>query len=321
VEKRSTTTLVTLTLRASSNKDTMAARITTEIGTASSIKCKHTQKDVRTALKRLKAFLQRLSTVPDTGVAIFASANDVIGVVPDAAIDHNDYICGKTFHVEPIQHRFRRKTDLLYGWCLLTGSTAEYSDSSGEAIRKLTRPGGKQKRHTKGGQSAPRFQRMFDAADAAWTKQLGVWLQSAVRKGTQHVFIGGGIHQRQLVPHLGAAPEYSLHIQPFDGNMGAWTREVQLRVLPAVVLAGAAQTARDCRRMLETSPDTTCVGVGPCHRAVAEGMAKQLWVEKGQEWDTDVPTILLPAGALAELGGAVAELHYAFDWNAIVETE
>jgi peptide subunit release factor 1 (eRF1) len=125
----------------------MASRITTEIGTVSNIKCKHTQKDVRAALKRLKAFMQRLSAVPDTGVALFASADDVIGVVPDAAIDHNDYICGKTFEIEPIQARFRHKTDQLYGWCLFTGAGAEYSDSGGERVRRLTRPGGKQGGH------------------------------------------------------------------------------------------------------------------------------------------------------------------------------
>jgi hypothetical protein len=300
----------------------MAARITTEIGTASNIKCKHTQKDVRAALKRLKAFMQRLSDVPDTGVAIFASADDVIGVIPDAAIDHNDYICGKTFDTEPIQQRFRRKTDQLNGWCLLSGAGAEYSDSSSETVRRLTRPGGKQKRHTKGGQSAPRFQRMFDAADAAWVKQAGHWLQTVIRKGTQHVFVATGVHRRDLVPHLGVAPEYSLHIHPYDGTMGSWGREVQQRLLPEVTLAEAADTARMCRRMLETTPDTTCVGVGPCRRALAEGMVKQLWVEDDeQEWGEGVVLNLLPRGALAELGGAVAELHYAFDWHAVVEAE
>lgn len=300
----------------------MGARITSEIGTASNIKCKHTQNDVRVALKRLKAFIQQLSGVPDTGIAIFASADDVIGVIPDAAIDHNDYICGKTFNTDPIQERFHRKTDRLYGWCLLTGATAEYSDSSGETVKRLTRLGGNQKRHTKGGQSAPRFQRMFDAADAAWIKQVGHWLQTVIRKSTQHVFMASGIHRRDLIPHLGAAPEYSLHIQPYEGTMGSWGREVQQHILPSVTLSEAADTARMCRQMLETAPDTTCVGVGPCRRAMAEGMVKQLWVEDDQqEWGEVVSITLLPRGALAELGGAVAELHYAFDWHAIMEPE
>ncbi len=130
---------MTLTLRAHCNKDVMTPRITSEIGTASNIKCKHTQKEVRAALKRLRVYLQWLSAVPDTGIAIFASCDDVIGVVPDSAIDHNDYICGKTFDTQPVIARFRKTTDALFGWCLVTGAGAEYSDSGMEEVRRLSR--------------------------------------------------------------------------------------------------------------------------------------------------------------------------------------
>jgi hypothetical protein len=55
---------------------------------------------------------------------------------------------------------------------------------------------------------------------------------------------------------------------------------------------------------------------------MSEGMVKQLWVEDDeQEWGEVATITLLPRGALAELGRAVAELHYVFDWQAIMEPE
>lgn len=48
-------------------------------------------------------------------------------------------------------------------------------------------------------------------------------------------------------------------------------------------------------------------------------MVKRLWIERGVEWECEAHPEVgdvteLPAGALAELGGVVAELHYPCEW-------
>ena len=254
-----------------------------EISDAANIKCKQTRKDVIAALRRLQRFLQhQLSCVPDTGVALFASEESMVAVVPDRALETNDYVCGKTFHTTPVEQRLVRKTDILIGWALLTGESIEYGDNSHNKTIRFFRPGGKLKRHNKGGQSAPRFQRMFDAADDAWIKQAGTWLQSAIQPGTQHVFLGGpGIQHRDLTPYLGAQPSFQLHPSSFEGSMSAWGRQVLDTLWPQLSRTIAAATARECRVMLEETPDIVCVGLPLCRQAIAEGVVKRLWIERG----------------------------------------
>jgi len=311
---------VTLTLRAKSNKDLTVGRVASEISAAANIKCKQTRKDVIAALRRLQRFLQhQLGRVPDTGIAMFASEDSMVAVVPDRALETNDYVCGKTFDTAPVEQRLVRKTDVLIGWALLTGEAIEYGDNSHDKTTRLSRPGGKLKRHNKGGQSAPRFQRMFDAADDAWIKQAGTWLLAAIQPGTQHVFLGGpGIQHRDLTPYLGAQPTFQLHPSSFEGPMAAWGRQVQDTLWPQLSRTIAAATARECRAMLEESPDIVCVGLPMCQRAAAEGVVKRLWIERGVEGMCEPHPVgdvtELPAGALAELGGVVAELHYPCEW-------
>jgi len=94
--------------------------------------------------------------------------------------------------------------------------------------------------------------------------------------------------------------------------MAAWGRQVQDTLWPQLSRTIAAATARECRAMLEESPDIVCVGLPMCQRAAAEGVVKRLWIERGVdgvcEAHSEVDDITeLPAGALAEL-------HYPCEW-------
>lgn len=114
---------------------------------------------------------------------------------------------------------------------------------------------------------------------------------------------------RDLTPYLGAQPSFQLHPSSFEGSMAAWGRQVQDALWPQLSRTIAAATARECRAMLEESPDIVCVGLPMCQRAAAEGVVKRLWIERGVcEAHSEVDDITeLPAGALAEL-------HYPCEW-------
>jgi len=117
---------------------------------------------------------------------------------------------------------------------------------------------------------------------------------------------------RDLTPYLGAQPSFQLHPSSFEGSMAAWGRQVQDTLWPQLSRTIAAATARECRAMLEESPDIVCVGLPMCQRAAAEGVVKRLWIERGVdgvcEAHSEVDDITeLPAGALAEL-------HYPCEW-------
>lgn len=286
------------------------AKITSELATAENIKSKNTRKDVQRALRRLRAWLSDNPSLPPTGVALFSSANDpLIAIAPDLPIGRSDYVCAKEFDVDPVLAKFVRHTDDRYGWAVVTGDRIVYEDSVTKS-KTFSRPGGKLHTHNKGGQSAPRFQRQFIAANKAWLEEVWTWLKKQVVPETIVVFVTGPGIEVKGVPKLGKT-----RVTVVTGDGSGFSRRVREELIPEDRRQQSSIQAKRCWGMMQLSPDLTCAGLGPVSEALEQRAVKRLWIEhrhreRFERWG-DVPTTVVVDEALAQLQGAFGELYFA----------
>ncbi|MHC1579878.1 MAG: peptide chain release factor aRF-1, partial [Candidatus Alkanophagales archaeon] len=151
-----------------------------EHGQASNIKSKSTRTNVQSALESILSRLKYLE-VPENGLAIFCGAVEVGGgrssletyiVEPPERINSYIYHCDSSFLLEPLERMLEEKDK--YGLIVLDKKEATIGILHGkvvEPLRHLTsNVPGKQR---KGGQSAPRFQRLREIAVEEFYKRIG----------------------------------------------------------------------------------------------------------------------------------------------------
>lgn len=292
------------------------AKITAELATAENIKSKNTRKDVQRALRRLRAWLADNPRLPPNGVGLFSSANDaLIALTPDLPIGRSDYVCAKQFDVDPITAKFVHRTDELYGWAVLTGEKIWYEDSVSKR-KTFARPGGKIHSHNKGGQSAPRFQRQFIAANKAWLQEAWEWLRTQVAPETIAVFVTGpGVETKGAPARLGKT-----RVTAVAGDGSGFAHRVQEGLISEDKRQQSLIRAKKCWEMMQLNPEMVCAGVGPVAEALAQHAVKQLWIERRhrerfESWP-DVPTAILVDQALPQFEGVFAELYFAIELEA-----
>jgi len=289
------------------------AKITSELATAENIKSKNTRKDVQRALRRLRAWLGDNTSLPGNGVALFSSANDpLIAVTPDLPIGRSDYVCAKEFDVDPVLARFVHHTDDLYGWTVITGDKIVYEDSVNKR-KTFSRPGGKIHSHNKGGQSAPRFQRLFMAANKAWLEEAWGWLRKQVAPETIAVFVTGpGVESKGAPAKLSKT-----RVTVVAGDGSGFSRRVQDELIPEDKRQQSVDLAKQCWGTMQLTPEMVCAGLAPTLDALEQHAVKQLWIERRhrerfERW-ADVPTTVLVDQALPQFEGVFAELYFTVE--------
>lgn len=154
------TTLVTLLVPGSSLISQTAQRVTNELATADRIKSKDTRHAVSSALRSIKSRLALLSDhhAPANGIALFASAKDiwVFSDLPQR-IKTPLYRCDSQFHLEILQDMMN--VGPMFGFIVFDGSGCLIATVQGNVVQRLGElTAHLPKKHSKGGQSAPRFQ-------------------------------------------------------------------------------------------------------------------------------------------------------------------
>ncbi len=155
-----------------------------EQGTASSIKSKGTRKNVLTALERIIQFLRTYSdtsrTPPLHGMTIFcgnvAGREDVADIQlywiePPEPVAVRMYRCDQEFVVEPLKEMLQVKDTV--GLLVMDRREATLATLRGknvQVIRKMT--SGVPGKHSKGGQSARRFERLIEIAAHDYSKRV-----------------------------------------------------------------------------------------------------------------------------------------------------
>jgi len=155
-----------------------------EYGTAANIKSKSTRKNVQAAIERIIQFLQSYMRTnrkpPETGLAIFAgnvaerddyTDIQLYWIEPPEPVTTRMYRCDQQFVVEPLKHMLEVKETI--GIITIDGNEATIATLRGkhiEIVRRLNSgiPG----KHSKGGQSARRFERLREIATHEYHKRV-----------------------------------------------------------------------------------------------------------------------------------------------------
>ena len=167
----------------------VVAHLRAEYSQCANIKSKTTRTNVQAAIRSILARLATV-TVPPNGIAIFCGAVTVdtrsklecIVVEPIEAIPSYLYRCGSVFEVQPLQAMLTEKP--IYGLLVIDASDAAIGILCGNRIESVTEltslvP----RKHSQGGQSAARFERLREiaineffkkVADAANERFLGI---------------------------------------------------------------------------------------------------------------------------------------------------
>lgn len=156
--------------------------LTDEIGTATNIRSKFTQKNVVSALRnvigKLRLYGQKS---PTTGIAIFAGVTADSGhkdfkiesyvFEPPEPISRKLYVCDNRFHVDYLIDRLVEKD--TYALLAIDSAKATIATLKGDQVEivKSTRSGAA-KKHRKGGQSSVRFARLREEAIARFIKRV-----------------------------------------------------------------------------------------------------------------------------------------------------
>lgn len=153
-----------------------------EIGTATNIRSKFTQKNVVSALKNVTGKLKLYGNKsPESGLAIFAGVTSDSGhkahkiesyvFEPIEPISRKLYVCDNRFHVEHLIDKLIEKD--VFALLAIDSAKATIASLKGDhvEIKKSTRSGAA-KKHKKGGQSSARYARLRIEAILRFMKRV-----------------------------------------------------------------------------------------------------------------------------------------------------
>ncbi len=152
-----------------------------EMSESSNIKSKSTRKHVQSALKSILSKLKYFKEPPKNGVVFFVGHVSATGdqtdmvseaVEPPRPIETFLYRCDSEFYVEPLKKMMGEKKK--YGLIVVDRSEATIGLLHGKKVETLKNiqsliPS----KHSKGGQSAQRFERLIEGAAHNYFKKLG----------------------------------------------------------------------------------------------------------------------------------------------------
>ncbi len=171
------TELVTVYITPGYDLNQVVQQLREEEGTAQNIKSKNTRKNVVSALRRIINFLQKYSEkhgngAPEHGMAIFSgnvsgeegkSDIKLYWVEPPEPIESRIYRCDQNFLLEPLSKAMESKEKV--GLIVVDSKDATIATLKGKNLniaRRMT--SGVWGKHSKGGQSSQRFERLREKA-------------------------------------------------------------------------------------------------------------------------------------------------------------
>lgn len=158
------TSLITLIIRPGTAIADINKLLTTEYGTASSIKSRVNRQSVLDAITSLQQRMKLYKTIPNNGLALFCGVDSfgkkiMIAEIPPKPVSTMLYRCDNKFHVDPLAGLL--DDDSCYGFIIISGDSSLFGTLSGShknVIHSLEAD--LPKKHNKGGQSSNRFARI-----------------------------------------------------------------------------------------------------------------------------------------------------------------
>jgi len=162
------TSMISLLIPPGDQISRISSLLTNEAGTASNIKSRTNKNSVISAISSAQHILKFYKTVPKNGLAIFTGTvfNEegkerkvTMDIEPFAPVPCSLYLCDNKFHVEKLEYLCR--DDEVYGFVIMDGSGYLLGTLNGQSREVLAKSSVElPKKHGRGGQSAPRFDRI-----------------------------------------------------------------------------------------------------------------------------------------------------------------
>ncbi|WXG45551.1 MAG: peptide chain release factor aRF-1 [Candidatus Atabeyarchaeum deiterrae] len=153
-----------------------------EYGTSTNIKSKSTRQHVLDAITTITQRLKMMKTVPENGLAIFCGAipqngqgtekMELYPIVPLEPVNIYIYRCDNKFYIDPLKDMLKETE--TYGIIMVDRSEAALASLRGkhlDVVKRLT--SGVPSKHTAGGQSQRRFERLIEQAVHEFFKRVG----------------------------------------------------------------------------------------------------------------------------------------------------
>lgn len=189
------TELISLYIPHDYNVNEEVSRLKTEYSEAANIKSKSTRKHVQSAIKTILQSIKGVTEVPENGLAIFAGylGRDIEKhiITPPKPVNVNLYNCDSEFYLEPLEKLLESKEK--YGLVVIDGKNATIGKLKGkdlEIIQKFTSK--VPSKHTKGGWSQKRFERLIEEAKHEYFKKVASVLNKEFQgEEIRGVILGG----------------------------------------------------------------------------------------------------------------------------------
>lgn len=201
------TELVSLYIKPDKNLDDVREQIATEIGEAQNIKSKKTRKNVTSALETIQQSLKNYKSTPPNGLVLLVGEVSAKGdktemvrhvIQPPEPVPVNQYRCDNTFFLEPLEGMVGTKE--AYGLVVVDRSEATIGVLEGERVKVLRNHQSLvPSKHTKGGQSQQRFERLIEEAAQAFFKKVGKSATELFQRidDLQGILVGGPGHTKE----------------------------------------------------------------------------------------------------------------------------
>lgn len=172
-----------------------------ELSQSSNIKSKTTRKNVTSAIESILGRLKSYRVVPENGLVFFVGETEAGAdqtetashvVEPPEPVTTFLYRCDSRFHTEPLREMLREKE--LYGLLVIDRSEATLGLLRGKRIEVIKNVQSLvPSKHSKGGQSARRFERLIEQAAHVFFVKVGNLLTEALldMRELKGILLGG----------------------------------------------------------------------------------------------------------------------------------
>lgn len=176
-------------------------QLQSELAQAQNIKSKSTRKNVSSALETILGRIKQFKTTPERGLVFLAGHKAASGdqtemvqfvIEPPEPVPINIYRCDSSFFLEPLEGMVAEKEG--YALIVIDRSEATIGTLRGQRIEQLRHTESfVPRKHSKGGQSARRFERLYDEAVHNFFKHVGDMANEVLvgREGISGILVGG----------------------------------------------------------------------------------------------------------------------------------
>jgi len=280
------TTLVTLLLPASYNISQAKQMLVEELSESQNIKDKSTRKKVQSALKKAQSQVRELGEIPENGAAIYTKHDKAVTHIPGKELNQKLYRCDNKFHTEPVLELER--DDTRYG--IIQADRDKYrvgtADKQGNTTQLREGTSGIPSKHSKGGQSAQRWERYRAEKKKNYVKEISDTAQKHFLKKLRNdkllgVIITGTLNRELKNQLTGELTQEIIAESSETQNLEKAFKKVK----DSLKNRNELELEKHCQEFLnrlDQEPNKVAYGMGEIEKAVELAAVQQLIVPEGQ---------------------------------------